>query len=236
MNDNKRKCKHCSLYFIPTRSDNVFCSKKCGVIHNHPAYTLDKEKKSAYRKKVNEYTKLKRSKGLLSKKEKARELWASMMNRCYNKNQQNYSLYGDRGIIVSDDWHKFDNYYRDMGDRPNEMTIERIDVNKGYSKENCRWATIKEQANNKRDNRIITAFGISKTLAQWSDDSGIKRTTISQRIDYYGWTVERAVSVVKKQNKRINRDQVIYIPEGVSESDQPRKPFNGSESWRERKP
>ena len=93
-------------------------------------------------KKHNQCTREKRSLAYIS--------WGNMMQRCYNKNYTYYKHYGGRGIKVCRKWWKFKNFYKDMGDRPNNMTLERKDNEKGYYPSNCKWATMKEQAQNKR--------------------------------------------------------------------------------------
>lgn len=86
--------------------------------------------------------------------------WESMKTRCLNKNSKDYKNYGGRGIIICDRWiHSFANFFADMGDKPEGLTLERINNNLGYSPENCKWATMKEQQKNKRNTRYVSMFG-----------------------------------------------------------------------------
>ena len=109
--------------------------------------------------------------------------WGSMMTRCYNKNAANYYLYGGRGIKVCDEWkdpEKFEKWAIENGFKKG-LSIDRIDVDGDYEPSNCRWATRKEQANNRRDTIYVTIDGITKTLSWWAEFSGINRTTIGRR-------------------------------------------------------
>ena len=128
--------------------------------------------------------------------------WKSMMARCYNENHMYYSYYGGKGITVCDEWHDFDTFCKDMGERPEGCSLDRIDGGLGYSLSNCRWATAKEQANNRSNNTIIEAFGKSLTLSQWADELDCSNEVVSQRIRN-GWSVEDAVSRPVGKNKAL---------------------------------
>lgn len=121
--------------------------------------------------------------------------WCNMHQRCYNPKCRKYPVYGARGIKVCERWRSsFAAFLEDMGDPPAGMTLDRIDVNGDYEPGNCRWATPKQQCRNKRNNRLLTAFGVTRTLAEWAEVNGIPDYRIQQRIDHEGWAVERAVS------------------------------------------
>lgn len=114
-------------------------------------------------------------------------IWRGMLERCYDKNNKAFKNYGERGITVCDEWRScFDNFYRDMGDKPKGMSLDRIDNNKGYSKDNCRWATHVEQCNNTRSNIYITAYGLNLTVLQWAQAFEVPSKRIYHRISR-GW-------------------------------------------------
>jgi len=119
--------------------------------------------------------------------------WAAMKDRCLNKNNPEYKHYGGRGIKVCNEWVKFENFYKDMGECPPNKTLDRIDNSKGYYKENCRWANLKEQNNNKRTNHLITYKGKTQTISQWARELNLGYKCLSHRINR-GWKIERALT------------------------------------------
>lgn len=133
--------------------------------------------------------------GLTSKGQRSPEMdaWWNMISRCTNPSNPAYKRYGGRGIGVCQSWmDSFGNFWVDMGFRPEGMTLERIDNSKGYSPENCRWATRRDQANNRDCNRVISARGKTMTIAYWCRETGINRNTLNKRLRL-GWEPERAI-------------------------------------------
>lgn len=123
-------------------------------------------------------------------------IYKSMISRCYCKSNIRYHRYGGRGIEVCEEWKNdkmkffdwaFSNGYSEM------LTLDRKNVNEGYFPENCRWVTQKEQQNNRSNNRVIEFNGVSHTLGEWSDITGIKLATIWNRLKS-GWSVEDALT------------------------------------------
>lgn len=119
--------------------------------------------------------------------------WTAMKFRCSNAGHEAFPNYGGRGIFVCEKWKIFEGFFADMGERPAGTTLDRIDNSLGYFKENCRWATWTEQGRNRRTNRILTAFGVTKCLSEWAEFTGIGDTTIRERLRR-GWSIERALS------------------------------------------
>lgn len=122
------------------------------------------------------------------------KVWNNMYSRCLNKNHPRYKDWGGRGITIDKKWLKFEGFYEDMGDRPGgNYTLERKDNSLGYSKDNCYWATTREQAINRRSNRILTANGYKFTMIEWSEKLNINPVTLSSRLRR-GWSVEEALA------------------------------------------
>lgn len=123
----------------------------------------------------------------------------SMKERCLNPDCKDYKNYGNRSIKVCPEWlgkNGFINFYEDMGICPEGKSLERKNNNLGYCKENCRWATPKEQANNKRNNHLITFNGKTLNIVQWAKKLNVNPDVIYKRV-YRGWSVERALSFIK---------------------------------------
>ena len=121
--------------------------------------------------------------------------WVDMRRRCNLPHRPDYHRYGGRGISVCERWDVFENFFEDMGPRPSpKHTIDRKENDGPYSKENCRWATKKEQGGNTRTNRIIEVDGISMTVTAASEKYGISWNVVFQRLNR-GWDPERALKM-----------------------------------------
>jgi hypothetical protein len=120
-------------------------------------------------------------------------VWGSMRARCQNPKDRRYARYGGRGIAVCERWQTFENFYADMGDVPKGMSIERVDNDKGYEPGNCVWATSRTQANNRRNNTLITAHGETHTIAEWARINDITPGSIYRR-RRQGLTDEEAIA------------------------------------------
>lgn len=117
-------------------------------------------------------------------------IWYAMIRRCENQKSHGYHRYGGRGIRVCDQWlDSFWQFFSDMGPRPDGGTIERKDNDKGYSPDNCVWASRKRQQNNQSRNHLVTWNGETKTVTQWAEEIGIRANTIIYRLRR-GWPIE----------------------------------------------
>lgn len=129
-------------------------------------------------------------------------VWGGMWTRCRNKHEQSFQHYGARGIQVCDRWRSFEHFLADMGPRPSaEHSIDRLDVNGDYTPENCRWATQTDQARNRRTNRIIEHDGETRTLAEWSELTGISIGTLWWRLEQ-DWSPSRILETPVRRRAR----------------------------------
>jgi hypothetical protein len=120
--------------------------------------------------------------------------WRAMLKRCYNKSYHAYHRYGGRGIEVCARWHSVENFVADMGERPEGMSLERVNNDGHYEPENCRWATTRDQCINKKTTRLLTANGKSMPMCEWARVSGLKAPTICRRLAK-GWSEQDAVTL-----------------------------------------
>ncbi|MDR6826475.1 hypothetical protein J2X48_000721 [Bosea sp. BE271] len=121
-------------------------------------------------------------------------IWCGMKARCHNEKNPAYPRYGGRGIKVCPEWQSFETFYADMGDRPSEAhSLDRVDTNEGYSRQNCRWATATQQARNTRRNLILTVDSESHPISVWAELTGIKYGTLISRFKR-GWDPSKIVS------------------------------------------
>lgn len=170
-----RNCLMCGSAFMasthPSRDGRGrFCSKSCGARYNQTKH------------------------GHTTKKTQSRtyNTWTNMISRCHRPSSPRYESYGAVGIAVCDRWrNSFENFLADMGERPDGCTIDRIDGSLGYSPENCRWLSIKEQQRNRKNNVMITFDNTTMCLKDWANLLGISSSTLSYRIKH--WPIERAL-------------------------------------------
>jgi hypothetical protein len=119
--------------------------------------------------------------------------WQNMRRRCTEKTNKAYKYYGGRGITFCARWKVFGNFLNDMGEAPNGMTLDRKDVAKNYTLKNCKWSSWHEQANNRRDNILISFKGKTATITEWSKITGLPRSTITNR-HFSGWSADRILT------------------------------------------
>lgn len=121
------------------------------------------------------------------------ESWTAMMTRCTNPKVHEWRHYGGRGILVCDRWTDFRNFLADMGERPKDHTLDRIDPNGNYEPGNCRWATHQQQALNKRNSKHLWVFGRVRHTRELCNEYGMDRKTFKKRLDA-GMTAEEAIT------------------------------------------
>lgn len=126
--------------------------------------------------------------------DKTYKSWEAMKARCFNPKHREYGLYGGRGITVCSRWKEsFEIFLADMGERPKGHSIDRIDYNGNYEPSNCRWATIKVQSRNRRNNLYFTINGVTKCLADWCEEYSAPWSRTYNRIQR-GWDIMNALT------------------------------------------
>lgn len=145
----------------------------------------------------------KRSKTHGMSKSRSYSIWSGMKQRCENPRSPEFYLYGERGVSVCAEWKEsFEAFLADMGEAPVGKTLDRRDVDLGYSPENCRWATIEEQNNNTRKNRFITVGEETLSYTQWSKRLGGNPNLVYLRIRS-GWDPVKAATVAVNGRFRV---------------------------------
>ena len=142
-----------------------------------------------------------------------KNIWRNMLQRCYNPKVPSYKLYGLRGIQVCDAWKaSFSQFREDMtpGYSP-KLTLDRIDNNSNYCKENCRWATMKEQSNNTRRNRWVVVNGEKMTASEAAVRYGVSKQLFHLRVYKMGWTPDKAATTPPDAKKQPTRERKSYV-------------------------
>lgn len=119
--------------------------------------------------------------------------WASMIARCTNPNNKAFPDYGGRGISVCERWKTFQNFLEDMGEKPTGLSLDRINNDGNYEPGNCRWASDRTQARNRRSNRFLTFNGKTQSIRDWAQEMKLGYQNLTSRL-HYGWSVERALT------------------------------------------
>lgn len=151
---------------------NVLC-KPCHALVTKEENSIRKERKSSAEQATN-------------------QCWRDMRQRCLNPNSPRWYTHGGRGITVCPEWDSFEQFKTDMGIKPDGYTLDRVDNDKGYTKENCKWSTPKEQALNRRTNIVVTFNDETLTVSQWAESLGISHSALTKRLAH--WPLEKALS------------------------------------------
>lgn len=122
-------------------------------------------------------------------------IWGNMHQRCSNPKKDNYHLYGAKGVSVCDEWKDFSDFSKWAMENgySDSLSIDRIETDKGYSPENCRWATPQEQTDNRSCTKLISFNGKTQTIKRWAEETGIPYKNLLWRIDH-GWDAEKALT------------------------------------------
>jgi hypothetical protein len=146
------------------------------------------------------------------------KIWTAMKQRCENQRCRQYADYGGRGIRVCERWAMYANFVADMGEKPDGMSLDRINNDGHYEPGNCRWATHAQQARNTRRNIQVEFNGKTQTLTDWAKSLGIHPQSLYSRIYKHGWPLERALTLppdTAHRNGLVNGRRFPLAPDGT---------------------
>lgn len=197
-------CQCGNVISVRTSFLNNGRTKSCGCLLND----IDKERN------------FKHGRNKRGSRDRLYNIWADMKRRCSSPSHKQYRYYGGKGIRVcaewADDYMAFETWALSNGYNPNaeryKCTIDRIDSNKDYCPENCRWVDMKVQSNNRSMCHYITYNGETHTISEWAELLGMKFGTLRDRLLRYGWSVEKAITTPVKTN-RIHEEE--YLNNGI---------------------
>ena len=143
-------------------------------------------------------------------------IWENMKQRCYNPNNTAFKYYGGKGVTVCEEWIHNSKAFRDWAmthGYAENLTLDRIDRNGNYEPSNCRWVDMMAQANNKKNNHILTFRGKTQTIAQWSRETGISANLITVRINRQKRSPERALTEkpIIGKNQTYSKRSIDYV-------------------------
>lgn len=190
-----------ALEFVPNKNSSWRCKCECGNVVVTLTDSLRSGKSKSCGCGIRESASVRfTTHGETKRKVRTKEYiaWVKMHERC-RSTSKNKNIYFDRGIHVCDRWGVYENFLEDMGRKPEGTSLDRLDNDKSYYKENCRWATQKQQCRNLRKNVSITFNNETKCIAEWAESLGIPYGRLQSRLRDYGWSVERALTTPKSR-------------------------------------
>lgn len=150
-----------------------------------------------YKKRTKNFEKIPRKKIHGMSNTRPYRVWVGMLSRCNNTKAFAYKDYGGRGIRVCPRWSSFINFWEDMkSGYDKNLSIDRINNDGNYCKDNCRWATPLQQVNNRRNSKFLTYKGRTQTISQWGKELNIKRNTLRMRLYSYKWSVKKSLETL----------------------------------------
>lgn len=195
------------IYYKTTSTKQYLCKCKCGKeIKSTPSNLNRGATKSCGCWKKESAKNINRTHGMSKSPEY--QIWAGMVKRCYNKNHKDFHIWGGKGITVCDSWlHDFAQFYADMGKRPSPIhSIDRIDNNKQYMPENCRWATPKEQAFNTEKTHKVEYQGQLVSLRNFANLANLDYYALYNRHIRKNIPLHEAIKLVPSKNSALRKN------------------------------